>query len=116
MKPRLASKTIAAAALVFHFLAIHPAVLAQVARSGEHWVGTWATAVVARAPQGSTPQSPSAPPVLNFKNQTLRQIVRTTLGGERVRVVLTNAFGTVPLTVGAAHIALRDEGAAIRQG
>jgi lysophospholipase L1-like esterase len=41
-------------------------------------------------------------------NRTVRQIVRTTLGGERVRVVLSNAFGTAPLQVGAAHAALRE--------
>ena len=35
------------------------------------------------------------------------------LGGERVRVVLSNTFGTVPLTIGAAHIVLREKDAAI---
>ena len=32
----------------------------------------------------------------------------TSLGGSRVRVVLSNAFGTAPLQVGAAHVALRE--------
>lgn len=109
-------------ALAFYFLAIHPALFAQVGRSSEHWVGTWAAAPVARlqptqrqaapgqAPQGSAAQQYSE---LNFNNQTLRQIVHVSLGGERLRVMLTNVFGTAPLAIGAAHIALRDKAAAI---
>ena len=46
-------------------------------------------------------------------NQTLRQIVHVSLGGDRVRVVLSNAFGTRPLRIGAAQIALRAQNAAI---
>jgi hypothetical protein len=42
-------------------------------------------------------------------NQTLRQIVRTSVGGSRVRVVLSNAFGTAPIEIGAGNIALRDK-------
>ena len=117
------------------------------AQSGraDHWVGTWATAVVVRpqgppaaapaaAPEGSAcapaafgppdrPRRPgrpgggraglTPPAPLNFKNQTLRQIVHVSLGGDRLRVVLSNAFGTVPLEIGAAHVALRDKDAAI---
>jgi len=50
---------------------------------------------------------------INFNNQTLRQIVHGSLGGDRIRVVFSNAFGTSPLAVGAAHVALRDKDAAI---
>jgi lysophospholipase L1-like esterase len=62
-------------------------------------------------PAGSTfaPQ-----PFVHFTNQTLRQVVRTSIGGSRLRVVLSNAFGTAPLTIGAAHIALRDKEDAIQ--
>jgi len=42
-------------------------------------------------------------------NQTLRQVVRTSIGGSRVRVVLSNAFGTAPIDIGAGNIALRDK-------
>jgi lysophospholipase L1-like esterase len=40
-------------------------------------------------------------------------IVHTSIGGHRVRVQLSNAFGASPLLVGAAHIALRDKESAI---
>ena len=50
-----------------------------------------------------------------FNNQTLRQIVYTSVGGERVRVRLST-FGANGLVIGAAHLALRDVGAAIVPG
>lgn len=61
------------------------------------WVGTWATAL----------QTPATNTTMVFENQTLRQIVRTSIGGKKVRVRFTNALGTGPLLIGAAHIALR---------
>jgi len=83
----------------------------------EHWVGTWATAGVlspsqapAQTPAGQAPRPPS------FNNQTLRQIVHTSIGGERVRIVLTNTFGTRALAIGGAHVSLRDKGGAIVSG
>jgi lysophospholipase L1-like esterase len=53
---------------------------------------------------------------LHVNDQTLRQIARVSTGGNRVRVVLTNTFGTVPLRIGAAQVALRDKGSSIVQG
>src|SRR5688572_12051696 len=87
---------------------------------GRHWVGTWAAALVARAavPPAAAPaaaQRPPAPP-LNFNNQTLRQIVRVSVGGPEVRAVFSNAFGTAPLRVGAASIGVRDKGDTIVSG
>jgi lysophospholipase L1-like esterase len=63
--------------------------------------------------QGGGGRGGPAPAPINFNNQTLRQIVHTSLGGDRVRVVLSNAFGTSSLAVGAAHVALREKDAAI---
>jgi lysophospholipase L1-like esterase len=82
----------------------------------EHWVGTWATAPVSvpSQPGGQAQLQQGPPPSVN--NQTLRQIVHTSIGGDRVRVVLTNAFGTAPLALGGAHIALRDKGGTIVDG
>ena len=127
-----------AAALAIILFSLHPAVLAQSA--GEHWVGTWATAEVGR-PQIPSPPAPAFPPFManqcpaapapapvaappgqafaplpfmHFTNQTLRQIVHTSIGGSKARVVLSNVYGTDPLTIGAAQIALRDKDAAIQ--
>ena len=49
---------------------------------------------------------PGLPPSPVFENQTVRMIVRPTIGGERVRIRLSNAFGTSTLKIGAAHIAI----------
>jgi lysophospholipase L1-like esterase len=88
--------------------------------TSRHWVGTWAAALVARA---AIPQPPAAPAAgqpasapLNFNNQTLRQIVRVSIGGPEVRAVFSNAFGSAPLRVGAASIALRDKSDTIVSG
>jgi lysophospholipase L1-like esterase len=65
--------------------------------SSQKWVGTWAT-----APLGAV----NAKKEVGASDQTFRQIVRVSLGGAAVRVTLSNEFGTEPLTIGAASIAL----------
>ncbi len=99
------------------------------AQRGEKWVGTWATGGAWRAP--AQPAAPAAPPLVpqanapfpvppaaaaplvHFNNQTIRQIVHTSIGGSRVRIVLSNAFGTAPMSIGAASVALRDKDSAL---
>lgn len=106
----IGSNCVRAITLAALLLAVHPMLAQQ--SGGEHWVGTWATAVVGRPQNPMPPAQPAAPapaPFMHFDNQTLRQIVHTSIGGSRVRVVLSNAFGIAPLPVGAAHIALRDK-------
>jgi lysophospholipase L1-like esterase len=76
-----------------------------------HWVGTWATAP---APQLDTEQMRAQK--LVFNNQTLREIVHTSIGGDTVRIRLSNAFGAQPVEIGAAHIALRASGASLAPG
>ena len=73
------------------------------AEAEEHWVGTWATAVVEQVGIPGVPESQGP----SFTAQTLRQIVRVSLGGDRVRVVFSNTFGTMPLEIGAAQVARR---------
>jgi lysophospholipase L1-like esterase len=43
-------------------------------------------------------------------------IARTSIGGRRIRVQFSNVFGAAPLQIGAAHVALRAQGAAIVEG
>jgi lysophospholipase L1-like esterase len=88
--------------------------------TAEHWVGVWATSPIGRPPYPPLPpetagqSAPPQPPRLAFPHdQTLREITRTTMAGTRVRVAVSNAFGTAPLVIGAAHIALRDRDATI---
>jgi lysophospholipase L1-like esterase len=46
--------------------------------------------------------------IFEFEKQTVRQVVRTSIGGDQVRVRLANTFGDTPLVIGAARLALRD--------
>src|SRR5215470_3104144 len=119
--------TVALILAAFSLLAIEPTVLAQSA-GNSRWVGTWSTSEVGR-PQTPPPPLPAPPPFqanqcppgpppaptfIHFNNQTLRQIVHTSIGGSSLRVVLSNAYGSAPLTIGAAHVALRENDSAIQ--
>ena len=100
------------------FLALIPAASAQ---SAWHWVATWTTPqpLVRPAPRsgrGAPPAPPAerapsvTPQAINsrgFHDQTVRMIVHTSIGGSRARIKLASAFGSEPVEIGAAHIALR---------
>jgi lysophospholipase L1-like esterase len=93
---------------LLHALALLPAALFAQTR----WIATWATAP---APQlATTAEMTSARMV--FNNQTLREIVHTSVGGSTCRVRMSNAFGKDPLTIGAAAIAVRATAAEIVGG
>jgi lysophospholipase L1-like esterase len=51
---------------------------------------------------------PPRPPAIIYgtADTTLREIVHVSIGGPQVRVIFTNEFGTDPLTIGAAHVAV----------
>jgi lysophospholipase L1-like esterase len=67
------------------------------------WVSTWAAAPLPpSAAMGPFPATPS------YSNQTIRQVVRISAGGNRVRVRFTNEYGTQPLAIGAARITTAD--------
>jgi lysophospholipase L1-like esterase len=82
---------------------------AGAADGNQQWVTTWSTAIHGPELIPGVPASPS------FNNQTLRQIVHTTVGGDRVRVRLST-IGAGALVVGAAHIARRELASAIVPG
>jgi lysophospholipase L1-like esterase len=73
-----------------------------------HWVGSWATSQ--QVPETANLLDPEL-----MRDGTLRQIVHLTVGGDQLRVRLSNAFGTAPLHLTAAHVAkpLSSAGAAI---
>ena len=79
---------------------------------GTQWFATWTTSnqEPVRNPADAVDRRPI------FANRTVRQIIHTSIGGTSVRVRFTNEYGTQALVIGAAHIALRDTGSAIRAG
>src|SRR5512132_2887225 len=72
--------------------------------NNRHWVGTWATS-----------PAPSETGV-GFNNHTLRMNPRVSIGGDTVRVRISNAYGNRPLTIGAAAIGIRNRGPAVAPG
>jgi len=104
----------------FHFIAGHTRALVLAAvtalfassahadhadRASPRWTGAWSAAM----------QAPlDAPPT--FDHVTLREIVHVQLAGRVVRVRVSNAQGTAPLVIGAASVAIRATGAALRPG
>ena len=64
----------------------------------QRWVTTWITANAA-----------SDQPTV-FSNQTIREIVHTTIGGSKVRIRLSNTFGTRAIRLDAVFIGLQKMG------
>src|SRR5277367_617407 len=67
----------------------------------QHWVTTWITA----------PAASDHP--TTFSNQTIREVVHTTIGGNAVRLRLANTFGTRAVQLDAVFIGLQKDGAAL---
>lgn len=64
------------------------------------WITTWAAAPDSEGPA--------------LANQTVRQAVRTSIGGARLRIRLSNAYGTAPLSIGAVTIGRAASPASVR--
>jgi len=63
-----------------------------------HWVRSWGCGPQLTEP-GNLPPAPLA-------NSTLRQFVHVTIGGTRLRVRFSNAYGTNAVCINSAHVAL----------
>ena len=74
------------------------------------WFATW-TASPSDAPARPLRDSIDRTPTLF--DQTMRLIVRTSIGGDNVRIRVSNEYGDRPLVIGAAHVAVRTTGANI---
>ena len=67
-------------------------------RNSEQWIGSWASSQMAA-------EQDSAAPGDLIRGGTLRQIVHLSAGGPRIRVRVSNAFGTAPLHLISLHVA-----------
>jgi lysophospholipase L1-like esterase len=80
------------------FIVLLPGALFLPATAAPHWAASWAA-----SQQIPEPANSIAP--ADMTDATLRQIVHLSIGGRQLRVHLSNAFGTAPLHITAAHIA-----------
>ncbi|HZF80804.1 MAG TPA: SGNH/GDSL hydrolase family protein [Rubrivivax sp.] len=85
-------------------LAPQSAALAALTDNDLNSVVTWSAPMVSSAPTANN----------RVANQTLRQIARISVGGNRLRVKLSNRWNPMPLEVGAARVALRDVDSGVR--
>jgi lysophospholipase L1-like esterase len=74
-----------------------------------HWVGTWAC-----APQLT--EMANLPPSPGLTGNTLRQMVHVSIGGARLRLRLSNQYGTSAVSMSSVHVALSKGGGAIDAG
>jgi len=72
----------------------------------EKWVGTWST-----APQLVEPRN--VPPDPGLTNNTLRQIVCVSIGGEKIRLKFSNEFSRNPLEMESVQVAVSKDSSAI---
>ncbi len=92
-------------ALLFLFASPLASTFVYASDDDETFIASWTAANKIASPFDAPPPT--------FSDVTLRQIVRVSVGGSRVRVWLTNEFGNAALHIGAATIAPRNTGAAI---
>ena len=99
---------------------------AQAAPPVQAWVPTWTTAqplfrVDPPAGRGGAAPGRAMSPAQQiarqgFHDQTVRMILRTSIGGSNVRIRLSNAIGAAPVDIGAAHIAVHGKDSEIVAG
>jgi len=66
------------------------------------------------AAPNAAPRPPRPPQIVyGTADTTLREIVHVSIGGPQVRIIFTNEFGTDPLTIAAAHVAISQGGSTI---
>lgn len=71
------------------------------------WIATWAA-----SPQASAPNPKQ--PLLNVENQTVRERVRVSVGGSKICIRLSNEYGSSPLLIGAATLAMPVDPSSVR--
>ena len=75
----------------------------------DKWVGTWATAL-------QQVEESNMPPEPGLSNNTLRQVVRVSLGGNRIRVKFSNEYGNSELTLNLVQIAVSSGKGKVKSG
>ena len=81
------------AILCLLIISFGPAALAQT-----HWVGSWASSQQLVEPHNSLSTE-------DLRGSTLRQLIHLSLGGSKIRIHISNRFGTEPLRFPSVHVA-----------
>lgn len=65
----------------------------------KHWVGSWLSSQ-------QLVEKENMPPEPGLSNNTLRQCFRTTIGGEQIRMKLSNQYGKTAMIINSVHLAV----------
>ena len=76
--------------------------------SSDSWTATWASSPQARGPN---PREP----LLSIDNQTVRERIRASIGGNQTRLRFSNEFGATPLVIGSATVAVPTDPSTVKQ-
>jgi len=77
-------------------------------KAADFWVGTWSCSQ-------QLAETTNLPPAPGLANNTLRQVVHSSIGGSQLRVQFSNEYGTIPLTLHSVHIAVSTGAGAIER-
>jgi lysophospholipase L1-like esterase len=79
-----------------------------VGASPNAWIATWASSPQAKGPNPHEP-------FLSIDNQTVRERVRVSVGGSEIRLRFSNEFGSSPLLIGAATLAIPTDASHVKR-
>ena len=82
-------------------------------RAPSTWTATWSPSQSATAPRPAVGVVDRVP---TYANATIREIIHTTVGGDRLRIRISNEYGDRPILIGAAHVAVREAESTTRAG
>jgi lysophospholipase L1-like esterase len=73
------------------------------------WTATWTA-----SPEPADPDPDD--PILNLQDQTVRERVRISMGGSKIRIRLSNEYGSSPLVLGSVTVAVPSDPGSVKPG
>jgi lysophospholipase L1-like esterase len=91
-----------------------PSVTSAENETSNQWIATWITANQDLSNPQMILASNAFHDLTEFNNQTIREIIHTTIAGHAVRIRLDNTFGTRPVTFDAMYVGKQKQGASLQ--
>src|ERR1700686_3260054 len=101
---------------ILAFATALPSATATENKATQDWIATWITANQDHSNPQMAVVSNAYHDLTEFNNQTIREIIHTTIGGSAIRIRLDNTFGSRPVTFDAAYVGKQNQGALLLSG
>jgi len=101
---------------ILAFATALPSATATENKATQDWIATWITANQDHSNTQMAVVSNASHDLTEFNNQTIREIIHTTIGGSAIRIRLDNTFGTRPVTFDAVYVGKQNQGALLLSG